>query len=574
MKALLRDYLASLRERGELDAILPDLLSGLGFNVITRPGQGTVQRGVDVAAIGPGEKGKETLWLFCVKPGNVGRPDWDTNEQSIRPSLNEILDAYLPHRVQPRHRNLPVNICLVLGGEFQETMLDIWSGYTREKTKRKIKFHYWNGDKLAGLLLTGILREELLPKPFRSSFQKAVAMVDTPDVSVSHFAHLISQLHVEGQKNAKAALRVAQQINICLWVLYVWARDVGNVDAPYRASEKALLVVWNLMRPQIDKRTAIAKSLVRALNEVIHLHLLILAHYIQEKIQPHVAVQHGLTMAVGSREAIDISLALFEVLGRISLLGIWQSWLAERQPELAAKFHTQAHLCVQMGFQLISNNPMLQLPAMDRQAVDVTLFLFLIARIRGYDDVLRAWLDDMVSRFAWTVRYRSRYPCATDDYHDLAHHPVDKSDEYFEEMTAASTFIPLLAVWLHGMQMPAHYDLLSKVVKENLGHCTLQLWFPDATSEDYLYVGGKAHGRVFHELTLRHGGERLIAEIAEVCKEQTGFQKLTAIATGFWPIALVAFRQQGLPIPPHFWIQAFASIPDDSSGAPDSAATA
>jgi hypothetical protein len=75
-------------------------------------------------------------------------------------------------------------------------------------------------------------------------------------------------------------------------------------------------------------------------------------------------------------------------------------------------------------------------------------------------------------------------------------------------------------------------------------------------------------------LTLRHGGERLIAEIAEVCKEQTGFQKLTAIATGFWPIALVAFRQQGLPIPPHFWIQAFASIPDDSSGAPDSAATA
>ena len=37
MKLILRQYLANLRERNELDAILPDLLSQMGMNVISRP---------------------------------------------------------------------------------------------------------------------------------------------------------------------------------------------------------------------------------------------------------------------------------------------------------------------------------------------------------------------------------------------------------------------------------------------------------------------------------------------------------------------------------------------------------
>ena len=48
MKLILKQYLSSLRERGELDAILPDLLSQLGLIVFSRPGRGTRQDGVDV----------------------------------------------------------------------------------------------------------------------------------------------------------------------------------------------------------------------------------------------------------------------------------------------------------------------------------------------------------------------------------------------------------------------------------------------------------------------------------------------------------------------------------------------
>jgi predicted mannosyl-3-phosphoglycerate phosphatase (HAD superfamily) len=41
VKLVVTHYLRSLRERDELDAILPDLLAESGFEVLTRPRRGT-----------------------------------------------------------------------------------------------------------------------------------------------------------------------------------------------------------------------------------------------------------------------------------------------------------------------------------------------------------------------------------------------------------------------------------------------------------------------------------------------------------------------------------------------------
>jgi len=564
MKALIRDYLGSLRERGELDAILPDLLSELGFTVISKPQRGTTQRGVDIAAIGPGDEAARKLYLFCVKPGDLTRQDWDGTEQAVRPSMNEIVDAYLPNRVPKAYRDLPVVICLAIGGVIKEQVLELWTGYTTQHSTDTVSFECWNGDQLADMLLRGVLREELLPKEQRSSFQKAVAMVDTPDVSFAHFAQLIAQLHKNGQTSHKARVRAARLINICLWILYVWARDVGNVDAPYRASELALLTVWELIKPLIGKRNADAKQMTQALAHAIDLHIYILKLYVDEKIAPHVEVVHGLTMAVGSSEAIDISLALFEVLGRLSTLGIWISWLEERsKPKLAASMRKEVHAYVEMTLNLISNNPALLLPVTDSQATDIALLMFLWMRNGGGVPRFFDWLSQMTRRFDYTIRTRGRYPCATSDYQDLANHPRDRSDEYFQEMTSASTFVPLLAAWLYGTSMLDDYGHLELVIREKLGHCTMQLWIPDKTSDDHLYRGDEAHGRALSDLSLRNGGQALIADIEGCCRENDGFERLTAVATGYWPVVIVACRHHGLPVPPQFWIAAFTSKRDE-----------
>src|SRR6185437_12411164 len=85
MKLIIKEYLASLRERGELDAILPDLLSQMGLNVYSRPGRGTRQDGVDVGAVGSIDGGPEKVYLFTIKAGDLSRATWDGNPQCVRP---------------------------------------------------------------------------------------------------------------------------------------------------------------------------------------------------------------------------------------------------------------------------------------------------------------------------------------------------------------------------------------------------------------------------------------------------------------------------------------------------------
>src|SRR5207247_802332 len=166
--------------------------SELGFHVISRPAIGAVQRGVDIAAVGRDQDSERKLFLFSVKAGDLTRAEWDTGVQALRPSLNEILDDYIPNRIPPQYKKLKVIVCLVVGGIVQQAVQPLVTAFIKRQSNRKISFQEWNGDHIAELLLQGPLREKLLPKPLQSSFQKAVAMVD----------------HAKGSKSIQAPIHV------------------------------------------------------------------------------------------------------------------------------------------------------------------------------------------------------------------------------------------------------------------------------------------------------------------------------------------------------------------------------
>jgi len=567
VKLLIRDYLASLREREELDAILPDLLSGLGFTVFSRPQRGTQQRGVDIAAVGE-DDGERKVFLFSVKAGDLTRQDWDNGSpQALRPSLNEIRDAYIKNRIPPRYKNLKIVICLAFGGVVQEQLRDQLKGYIEDHTTDRISFDEWNGDKIAGLLLSGILREELLPKPLRSSFQKAVAMVDEPDISYQHFARLAKALRQAGTASNRARVRSARQLNLCLWILFVWARDVGNVEAAYRAGELALLSVWELLRPLINGRSREARELSRLTRQVIELHVTIASELLEGKIFPHVEVRHGISMSVGSRSATDVNLALFEILGRIGLTGLWIQWIAAHSGEAQRRVGQDGMVhFTRAGLALIRNNPALFLPITDRQATDIALFLLLWMGSGLDSEGVALWLNEMAGRLTFTIRTRGRYPSSSSDYRDLADHPRDRSDEYFEEATSGSTLIPLIMAWLQAFGRTEAVQALADLAREKLPHTTMQLWMPGETSEAEIYVGDNNHGRALSDLPVKDGGEALLRTIAEACRTHR-LDSLTAMATGFWPVLLVACRHHQLPVPPHFWIEAVTPTAPQEAGA-------
>jgi hypothetical protein len=564
MKLLIRDYIGSLRERQELDAILPDLLSELGFNVYSRPGRGTAQRGVDIAAVGKDDDGQRKVFLFSVKQGDLTRQDWSGAPQALRPSLEEMLDDYIPNRIPDRYKKFKVVICLCFGGDIQEPVRPLVTAFTKRHSNRKISFDEWNGDRIADLLLRGILREELLPKPLRASFQKAVAMVDQPEIAFEHFARLVAALRTE-IKTEKLAVRVARQMYICLWVLFVWARDIDNLDSPYRASELVLLNLWHIVRPFIGKKTAAAKAIVTVVQHVILLHIAIGAQLINDKILPYVERRHALSTAVASRSALDVNLKLFEMLGRLAMTGLWMVWSASLGGgSINPAIQTELDKMIRAGMQLIRNNPALFLPIQDEQAIEVALFLMLAARSGAFNSDIHAWLSEMGQRLDIAVRSHGRYPCRFSDYQDLIAHPKAATDEYREDATAGSILIPLLAAWLAAFKDQAVLDKLVSLKAGALQHCTLQLWLPEAESENHLYLNDNLHGVALADLPLSGDGTELLQTIIEACDASDGLTSLTAFSSNYWPVVLTACRHYRLPIPPQFWIRALVPPASDA----------
>jgi hypothetical protein len=300
--------------------------------------------------------------------------------------------------------------------------------------------------------------------------------------------------------------------------------------------------------------------------QVIELYLTISSEFLEKKVMPYAHVRHGISMSIGSQSSLDVNLALFEVLGRISLLGLWIHWLGERgNQQNRDEARDSVAQCIQTGLALIRNNPSLLLPISDRQGTDIALFLQLWLASRLDATGVTSWLREMASRLTYTMRTRGRYPSCSSDYRELVDHPRDKSDEYFKEATAGSTLIPLIAAWLQALGQVDAVKTLSKLVREELEHCTLQLWIPDTSSEIELYVNNSNHGQALCDLPLMEGGPQLLATIAEGCRMDMVFEDLSPNKTGFWPVIFVACRHYQLPIPPGFWINSLIAPPDSST---------
>lgn len=80
MRLVIREYLRMLKESGELDEFLPELLLKMGFILTSKAQKGVRQGGVDIAAVGKDITGQDTLLLLVVKCGNITRSNWDNGK--------------------------------------------------------------------------------------------------------------------------------------------------------------------------------------------------------------------------------------------------------------------------------------------------------------------------------------------------------------------------------------------------------------------------------------------------------------------------------------------------------------
>jgi len=555
MKLIIKQYLASLRERDELDALLPNLLSQMGLNVFSTPGRGTRQDGVDVAAVGSINGQPEKVYLFSIKAGDLTRSSWDGGgPQSLRPSLNEIRDSYIPNRLPREHQDKKVVICLCFGGDIQEQVRTSVEGYIEQNTTDRVSYEEWNGDKLAELIQENFLREDLLPSNSRPALRKALALLDEPEASFRHFSQLIFGLLDSGIRNNSGKLTSIRQMSVCLWILFAWARDANNLESAYLSAERTLLFAWDLAKDEFGKNNKVAKGIQEAFQAVLGAYFQISDEYINGKILPHVTVLDGLSTAVRPSSSMDVNLKLFDLLGRLAMYGLWSIWSATVADEegYKEKLVLQSRRISDAIKSLISSNPALFLPIKDEQAIDIFLAMLQMAMSGSSESDIKFWLSEIIERARFAYECHGPYPCTIRSYSELLDHPRSGDEEYRKEVTEGSILYPTIALWAAILGERKVYGRVADFKNQCLPHCNFQLWYPDEPTENNLYTNNELHGAVFSDLLVDHSPDVFLKLIWEECDHTQYFEDLSAIKKGVWPLILLACRHYRMPIPVHF----------------------
>ncbi|ENX29756.1 hypothetical protein F891_00777 [Acinetobacter sp. CIP 101966] len=360
MKLILKEYLRSLKERNELDALLPDLLTEMGMIVTSLPQRGTRQNGVDIMAVGKNTKQEDTVFLFSVKDGDLNRTHWNgESDQALRPSIEEIIDVYIPNRIPQEHKNKKVVICLCFGGNILEQVRENVSSYTSQKTTEHISFEEWNGDKIAELIIKHLLKESLLPVGFREELRRSIAMIEEPEASIQYF-HSLLQLIEESELSI---LRKIRLINLSLWVLYSWSRNLDNLESVYQCSEKALFISWLIVKDIYPNKNKEAKEVKISFENIVRVYRQITENFI-DKFKPYCDKLYAISANAHYGSHANTNIKLFDILSRFSVYAYWLYSDIQNESETDLKQKLTDKLCNHLDVlqSLILNNSILFTP--------------------------------------------------------------------------------------------------------------------------------------------------------------------------------------------------------------------
>ena len=558
MKLILKQYLASLKERNELDAILPSLLSQMGLNVFISPTRGVKEYGVDIAAVGHIDSDIEKVYLFSVKSGNLTRSTWNGNtDQALRPSLDEILDSFIPTRLQPEHKGKPIVICLCFGGDINTAIRQEVTGYTKKNSDEIISFQEWNGDRLADLIMRNMLKEELLFDGWQSMLRKSLALLSEPEISHKHFKNLVDAIFGEIERDEQVADKL-NQVNLCLWVLFSWCRDESNLESSYLSAEYSLLNSWSIANDAMENKHV--KSAFLSLLGTYHL---ISDNFIEKSLLPYVGMKHAVSHGIASSCSIDLNLKLFDLLGRLTLKGQWllsqlmrshtvhSPFQGENQDQL--KLRRQLESITKSIKLLVINNPLLLSPYKDSQAIDLAMAFHLLSQNSDHDDFVISWLDEIIDRSSFSYVTNGMYPGNLDTYERLLEHKnKDKQDTHYKKKTSrGSVLYPMLAVLCGIHKAAVQSKKLNDFSNEYLQDCTLQYVSPNSISEENIYSNKNLHGTAVANFPLAIKGALKFA--SQEIESSNDYWKLSAVEQNYSPLVFVACRYHRQPIPLHLF---------------------
>lgn len=547
MRFLLSEYINLLKEDGELDTLITDLLIGMKFIPISKPQKGR-QYGVDITATGIDiVDGKKKVFLIAVKQGNLTRSTWDGGINAVRSSLNQIRDSYIPISLTKAQRKLPIKIIVSTNGVINQNVLVDWSQYVNQNTTKKVEYGFWGTGEISAMLDEYLIGEKLFPEEYQSLLRKTLAFLDLPDYNLSHFYQLIELILSKQFKQKRQILKRLRLVRLCLNIIYKWSQDIDNLKPSIFASEKCLLLSWHFL--QTGKH--LNKSF--ALREFYQIHLLkrVIGVNYFNKVHKHYQTEYSLYRY--SKNSLEYSLNVWQEIGIIANIGLteiqeYKIYNDDGNSEQAERHYKSA---ISIGNALglfLEKNPPSKYPEYDEHCIEISLALNLLYITRNINRA-KNWIGEIALGFSDRYRIHKFFPLFRTSYDKL----VDIHNEGDECEIQSSMIVPILAEYALVFNDPELYQFVRKVIDELFDDLNLQIWFPTEEMEELVCIKDYSHGegKLKHSLTLYEDveeyKEEMISEI-ELFGKEKNFEIFKA---GFDTVVYVAsrhYRSQPFPL--------------------------
>jgi hypothetical protein len=560
MKLVIAEYLRTLRERDELDRLLPDLLVEMGYVPVARPQTGNRQYGVDIAARGNNsDTGVDELLLLVVKQKDIGRTEWDGGNQSVRQSINEIFDVYLKSHLEPQDQSRSIRIVVATNGELKQTVQASWSGFVNEnQTKAHIEF--WGVDAIATLIEKHLLDEHIFLDEDRRDLRRALALSGDSEYDRQDLHRLFMRTLVlkdNGQlidtlKTGKALLKALRIVNLSAQAFAHWTlRDDGDTRQGLFAMERALL--WSWHRIQL----ADEKSKKDALNGPFSMmwwgYYRFTSQYFA-RIQPYCFVEASLTRYASN--GVESSLIVFEQIGILASIALFLGFHPVSTEEEKNSWSLNAGVVIDALEALLKNNGVSSSPCLDRHSQDITLALFVLFGV-GRVDTAKEWVRKLFRNVDYAYKVKKFIPISTDSLDDLVEEGGWLGGKATDRMMEMSWTLATLAGWSIILDMGEVYEELAKNARDRYPNVCIQLWHPEKDLYQHLYFQ-PVHfesGVTEAPIQLPPAAEDYRKQMNMLRESDVGKVILESPATkaGLFALDIIAHRHFSTPVSPVFW---------------------
>lgn len=573
MKLVIAEFLRTLKERDELDRLLPDLLVEMGYVPLARPQTGNRQFGVDLAVRGKDPRsGIDELLLAVIKKGDIGRTEWDGGQQSVRQSINEVLDVYLKSHVEPQDKGKNVHIVVVANGELKQVVQASWCGFIADVQPRA-SLEFWGIDQLAELIETYLLDEHVFRDEDRKQLRRALALSGDRDYDRRDLHRLFLRtlgLSTSGeletpQKTGKALLKALRIVSLSAHAFAAWALAEGDAKQGLRGMERALL--WSWHRLQLSDDATRKEAMAEAFGMLWKGYLVACKNYF-ERVQPHCYTEDALLGYGG--DSSELSMIAFDLVGTLATIGLSQLLVMSADEAEFEVRCSHTRIVANALASLIGNNGICSSPCLDRHSQDITLALTLLLLSDHVDDAIN-WLKKLVRNVDYSYKAKKYVPICTDSLDDLPEGSGWNGEQASERLMDSSWTLATLAGWSAILDQNDRYELLAKECSESYPGVCVQLWHPDETLYKHLYFSQAQFdcGASEAPIDLPERATAWRAHIKTIlASDQTAIAEASPAANAGMPVLdLIACRHFSTPVAPVFWYRFVGALaPDDSSG--------